>query len=574
MGLDGKPEDTSSSVRRRLWAAMLAPVVLLLPFLNRALHVDDPMFVWVAKQIAREPLDFFGGVVDMGTKLAPYYELNHNPPATSYYLAMVGPLADWREWALHAAFLVFPALYGWGMFRLAVRFTRYPLLATLATVATPGFLVSASTLMTDVPMVALYVAGVSLWLDGLETSRARFFVLSAVVLTLAGLSKYFGMTAVPLLAAYTILRERRLDPRLGYLAIPVIGMALFQWWHYRLYGQFNLFDATALALDEEYRLDETPYARVLLVTAFLGGCFLPLAFYALRWWRVPAVVIVAVVTVVLVLPFVDGYSLFQLTQSIFTEPFAASLLMNAALMLAAGFLMLGPVALALRRLNADTALLLLWVGGTLVFAMWINHFINARVLLPALPPLALLVFRGRFEAGDVSVEARWVRWAWVGLMPAVAFSLWLTTVDTLTANSTRDAAEAMAAAVEEDDAQLRYFGMWGFQYYMELEGAKAFSAEGGAYDETPQPVMQHGDYLGLFPWGQRRWTKPPKGMATVKILTYPQPAFAATFDGGWDASFYSHRHGILPYRIGLAPAQEYGLYRWTGPSYKPDPKAE
>lgn len=558
---------------RRLWAAMLVPVLLLLPFLNRALHIDDPMFVWVAKQIVREPLNFFGGVLDTGMDLIPIFEANHNPPATSYYLALIGPLAHWREWALHAAYLVFPALYGWGMFRLAARFTPYPLLTTLETIATPGFLVSASTLMTDVPMVAFYVAGVALWLDGLDQSSARLLVLSAGALTLAALTKYFGLTAVPLLLAYTVLRERRFSARLGYLAIPVIAMGLFQLWHYRLYGEFNIVHAMGLALDTEYRVDETPFARTLLALVFLGGCFLPLAFYAVRWWRPRALAVVVALTAFLVLPFTGGYSLAQLSLGS-TDPFPASILVNLALMLAAGLLLFGPVGLALRKVNADTALLLLWLGGTLLFAIRINHFINARVLLPALPPLALLIFRTRFSTGDAAGESRRLRWAWAGLVPAVAFSLWLTTVDTLSANHARDAAEQMAAAVNQDDAQVHYYGMWAFQYYMDLNGAKPFGVDDGGLGGDPQPKMRHGDYLAVFPWGQKKWDKPPKDMVPVEVLTYRQPAFAATFDASTYAGFYSHRHGILPYRLGPVPPEEYGLYQWTGPSYTPEADTE
>ena len=37
-----------------------AAVAVLAPFARKAFNVDDPLFLWTARQIARDPADFFG----------------------------------------------------------------------------------------------------------------------------------------------------------------------------------------------------------------------------------------------------------------------------------------------------------------------------------------------------------------------------------------------------------------------------------------------------------------------------------------------------------------------------------
>ena len=49
--------------RGRIWAAVLAGV-LLLPFVHKAFHLDDTLFLFAAEQIARAPMDFYGSDVN------------------------------------------------------------------------------------------------------------------------------------------------------------------------------------------------------------------------------------------------------------------------------------------------------------------------------------------------------------------------------------------------------------------------------------------------------------------------------------------------------------------------------
>src|SRR4029078_375773 len=71
------------------------------------------------------------------------------------------------------------------------------------------------------------VWSVDCWLRGLEERHSYWLLLLASLLfAAAALTKYFGVSLVPLLAAYTVARERRLTSRLLFLLIhnAIIGI--------------------------------------------------------------------------------------------------------------------------------------------------------------------------------------------------------------------------------------------------------------------------------------------------------------------------------------------------------------
>ena len=196
-------------------------IACLLPFSGRAFHIDDPLFVLAARQIARHPLDPYGFNLIWCESLERMADITKNPPLACYYGAAVGQVAGWSERAFHLAFLVPALALVLGTYRLAKHFTRFPLLAALATVLTPGILVSACSVMCDTMMVALWVWAVILWIEGLQPRKAWYLAGSGVLIAASALTKYFGASLILLLAAYSFARLRRLGNWIWYLLIPV-----------------------------------------------------------------------------------------------------------------------------------------------------------------------------------------------------------------------------------------------------------------------------------------------------------------------------------------------------------------
>src|SRR6266567_9562487 len=99
-------------------------VAALAPFLNKAFHVDDPLFLWMAQQIAKHPLDPYGFDVNWSSFTQPMSMVMQNPPLCSYYIAAIGSIFGWSEISLHAAFLLWATMSILGTFALAQRICR------------------------------------------------------------------------------------------------------------------------------------------------------------------------------------------------------------------------------------------------------------------------------------------------------------------------------------------------------------------------------------------------------------------------------------------------------------------
>ena len=84
-------------------------LLFLAPFAGKAIHIDDPMYLWAAHQIQSEPFDFYGFDVNWYGNEKSMVEANKNPPLVSFYLAFSAALLGWSELALHLAMLL-PAM--------------------------------------------------------------------------------------------------------------------------------------------------------------------------------------------------------------------------------------------------------------------------------------------------------------------------------------------------------------------------------------------------------------------------------------------------------------------------------
>jgi hypothetical protein len=571
--MSGRNEQTAAPVRaaRASHAALafVLPILMLAPFANKAINFDDPCFVWVAQQIREAPLDFFGSVVDQGYKQTPMYAFNHNPPGVSYYLAFVSLFFGWEEVPLHLGMNLFAGMAGAGVYMLASRLCARPLLMTLTAILTPAFFVSASSLMTDVPMLAFYVWAVYAWVAGLEERRNAWLAAAAVAVALSALCKYYGITAVPLLLAYGLLKRRRLGAWAAWLLIPVAVLAGFQVWTWRLYGSANLLDAANVALNARFRVNEGSFFRPPDVLIFLGGSLAPLALHAPRIFRWRAIAAGLGAVILLMLPAIEGYSALQLMMGI-TERLNLAMTLQTAAMLGIGLFAVSLVVPnLLRRRDAETALLALWLLGTLVFTVEINHFVDVRALLPALPAIVILLDRAMPAAASA------VTWRTGWPLPAAAlFTLWVMAGDYTASDNARDGAVRAAKIATDEGTPFYFSGFGAFHFYAERLGGRPVDVESGGFGTEARPKMQHGELLAMDSAGSEAWRVPPRQMEEVAMHEAPNPWGVTTYHPGLETGFYNHMGGFLPYVIGRVPPERYGVYRWTGPSYVPRPAGE
>ncbi len=391
------PTDSVLNQRQRIHYLLLAAAVLacLVPFSGKPFNIDDTLFVYEARQIAQHPLDPFGFKVNWFIDAIPMAYETRNPPLASYYSAAAAVFVGWSERALHLAFLL-PALATvLGTYRLAQRLTNSSLLAAAATLLTPGFLVSANSVMCDTMALALWLWAIIFWVEGFEPQKPRSLAISAVLITLCALTKYFGIALIPLLAVYSLARQRRLGSWAWYLLLPILALTGYQHWTKAVYGLRMITFAAHIATGVRQGRHASILANALVDFSFVGGCTLPALTFAPFIW--PRKKILAVCVLSVLAGFLISTGRIGLGETLGPSDFYRHWFLvgiQLSLFIAAGFSVMALAAAdTWKRKNAESLLLMLWVLGTFIFTGFVNWTINARSVLPLIPAAGILLAR-------------------------------------------------------------------------------------------------------------------------------------------------------------------------------------
>lgn len=516
----------------------------LLPFVNKAYHIDDPLFVWVARRIVHAPFDFYGFQVNWYGYAQPISEVVKNPPLFAYWLALAGWFGGWREWVMHVAGLVFSVGAVLGSYQVGRVLGARPALAALLTLFTPVFLISATQVMCDVPMLCLWLWGIYFWICGERLGDARRLWLAALLVGLCALTKYFGAALIPLLGVYSVARNGRPTGRLLPLLLPVTLLLGYQALTWRQYGVGLFADAARYAVAAR-AVQRAPLALIRGLI-FTGGCLVSLLAVGPLLWRgrgLPAWGGGVAAVLALAASRACGPAAWRESLGVGRAAFPVM-----ALFLVAGC---GVAVLAVaewrRSPTAESLLLLLWAAGTFVFGVWVNWSLNGRSLLPLAPSFALLVAR-RARADAERVPP--LRWA-AALLIAAAVAFVPARADERHAHCTRAAAGRILDRFSGSGGTVWFQGHWGFQYYMEEGGAKALDNKRLALrpgDVVVVPQNNAVDYLLQDVWFGEADTFYIQAMRRVACTDY-----------NVGAGFYYDRIGPLPFGVGFIVPERYDV---------------
>lgn len=552
-------------IQRQLpWLVVtLVPALCLIPFIDKAFNIDDPLFLWAAQQIQTHPLNFYDFTINWYGFDAPMSIINKNPPGVSYYIAAVAFLFGGSEIVLHWAFLVPALAVSLGTYWLAKAFCSHPVLATLIGILTPVFLVSSSSVMSDTLMLAFYIWAIVSWVYGLKYQNSWLLFISSLLIVLSAFSKYFGVSLIPLLFVYTWAFIGKPTKQLLFLLLPIVFVIGYEWLTDSLYGQGLMLSAQSYASTHSPLLSSQFLGNTFFGLCFLGGCYASVFFYTPWLWTrrvlINGLLIIALLMLVIVI---------FASQS---NEIRFGFLVQVVLFTMVGLQIIALAVLELwERRNPEALLLCLWILGVFVFSSLLNWTVNARTLLPMLPAVGILVVR-RLEQGamekkqDITFQPRnWSKtlafWLSKGtiyqeklvpLIPAAIVAILVLSMDYGLANSTREAASQITKKYGHGNGTLWFQGGWGFQYYMEKAGATKI--------DFSRPRIMAGDLM-VIPMNNTNRKPPPENTALVETLYVPASRWGSTMSFVLGAGFYAHEWGILPFAFGAAPNEVYFIY--------------
>ena len=530
-------------------------LICLLPFIFKAFNIDEPLFVWAAKHIAAgHHLNPYGFQVNWYGWNMPMFEVTKNPPFACYYIALAGTLFGWSEVALHTAMLI-PAIAAiLGTYLLAARFCRRPIEAAFAAMLTPVFLVSSTAVMSDTLMLAFFVWAVFVWVVGLEKDKHSYLALSAVLVGVCALTKYYGGVLIGLLFVYSFLKKRQLGWWIAHFLITVSILVAYQLITKDIYGRGLLLDAAsyATAARKDFGLDYL--TKALICLSFTGRCLACMAFYAGRIFSNKGLILGTILTVLLILtlPYIGAVTGIMLSNN---NGVRWGLAAQLGLMIVLGF---GILALAItdftRRRDAESVMLAMWVIGTYIFATFFNWTVNGRTILPMVPAVGILMMRciDDSRTGDVR-RPLWLPAA--PLIVAAILALLVTWSDFTLANIQKEAAIQIKDRYAGIKQTVWYEGHWGFQYYMDEIGFKAidFTASDLALGDIIVIPKNNTNTIELPGWAVEH--------SDIIELGAGRPL--TTMSGVAGAGFYWDAYGPLPYAFCSVPTEQYYIFKMT-----------
>ncbi|MCK5716838.1 MAG: glycosyltransferase family 39 protein [Thiomargarita sp.] len=521
---------------------IIIPILCLIPFADKAFHIDAPLFIWVAQHIQTDPLNFYDFSINWYNTAQPMFMVNQNPPGVSYYIALVAFFFGWSESALHIAFILPAVAVSMGTYFLAKEWCSHPVLATLISILTPVFLVSSSTIMSDIMMLAFYVWAIVLWVYGLKYNQIWLLLLSTIFIALSALTKYFGASLIPLLFVYTWTVEGKPHKKLLILSLPMLALCGYEWITYHLYGQGLILNAGLYASGSSAELSTSMFGNLFVGITFLGGCYASVFFFTPYLWsrRIIRYTLFIITLFMLVMIIFLGIS----NQ---TESIHFSFIVQLLLFIIVGIQILALTFLDLwKNRNSSALLLSLWIIGVFVFSSLLNWTINARTLLPMLPAIGILVVR-HLEINPIS------KWKMIfPLIPATVIAILVLIMDYDLANNNRHAASQVALNVKSLERNVWFQGNWGFQYYMEKEGLSKI--------DTIQSRISRDDLMVFSKSSSNIINFDNTAFLKNLTLFMPNSRWGSTMSIEGGSGFYSHQWGILPFVFGNVPDETYLFY--------------
>lgn len=580
-------------------------LVISLPFINKAFHIDDQPFIKIAEKIKEHPIDPYYGITGFFDKELFWFTLIHSPPLLSYFLTPFISLTERpKEPVLHLACLLFTLLAGISFYFLAKRFTppdcrqasldselgqarrggqatKSPLFATLFLVSTPAFIVSSHSVMADVPLLALCMIAITTYIYGLDNNSQKLLILSGIMLGLASLTGYIALSFFPLLLTYAVLQKK-----LSWKAIfpLIIGGAIFSPWiiqNYIFYGVSHLMkDKIFLQAVNSLTLEQFVHRGVSNISAIGGVTIFPVAILAGVLKNKSSKVSYICCLMLTIFLCTKGSHYLKIKDYILFQRVLLIFFLSTGL-----FAVYKVFEKGLQKhifSNSDNFFLVLWFGGVLIATILFLYFGCARRTLLLLPPLIIIftneiniLFRAKvfrklsviciFLATLTGIAIAVTDYEWAGIYRKFVKSL---SIQYLSPNIRN---------------QVWFTGEWGFKLYMQEAGASFFLSENAAgIENDPSAKLLH---------SKSKW-KPrekfmvkrvyPKEGNIIVVPTLPCPGELGNISSHLilireesylpnlpirlmslqaNAGFYSEGTGLLPYSFSTAELEHLYIYR-------------
>jgi hypothetical protein len=539
---------------------VLTVAACAIPFLGQPFHMDDGFYMDMARNAQNNPLFpndtpyMFQGIFwsDLGSH-------SHGPLVT-YFLAAIlhffgeGP---GKEWVYHLFALVFPLLAVLSFYWICARFVDRPLWPAMMLACSPLFLVTQHTLMTDVPMLAFWLASICFFLWAVDLRRNALFGLSALSQVAAVFTSFQSLALFPLLGFYYLKKGRGGK---AWVSLTIAPITISAWYllnciHYKR----PLWEKTLGYMQSRSPLSlDVLWIKLVSIFEYQGWLII-FPFFILyvlaRGLKWRACMLASLCAVYLAQISVPQYGWVE--KGIFV------------LGLVAGFFATVEMGKAGRRAffqggkadsldRVDSQFIALWYFGFFAYCFLFLTEGSARYILPMVPPFILCFFQflERSEVPEYRLPRRLINSAMLASGCLVISLLWGLTLSHADQEFAKIYPRAAAEFREIVDRMEAYSsGEWGFRYYLGRVGAPPLPADsslvhGGSFIAVPklaQPNDVPSDLKSL--------------LIPVQNLTYRPSTPLRVLDWQTPAGFWSSGWGLIPFSFSWQPLEQIEIFQ-------------
>jgi hypothetical protein len=546
---------------KRLFLAWLLPFALGLPFVGRAVFVDDHYHRLMARGLLEHPArpyDFRAddaGPDNLAWERGSFPRMV-NPPLHHYLLAAFEGLGGGRLWVTRLGALAFSSLAAVFLFLLARRWLFPPWPVTALAVLTPAFWLSSYSLLIDSTMLTFFLASLWAWVEGLRKGSAPLLAAAGLMMGCTVLTKYTGGFVCVLAVVWWAMQEKRRPRDLLWLLVPAAVLLAWNAWTAAVYG------APHLLASSERVVQTFQWSNVLVFLIFFSGVLLaPLAGWA-QAGRGPR--LAAGLSAALLAGFLSsakgGYDVLQAVQM-------AAFAFGGVLFLLE----------ALRRAGSspERRFLAVWLLLGSLQMVFVMGWFAARYYLVVLPPAILLFYAWLQDAGR-SFPSRLNRRQSLAAAAFFAAGLALAWADHRQAGVHR--------LVRADVVRDGWEAAGGRRFYLGDSFTGSVLKDAGWETAFPETEFKPGDLVLARQVVMPAWwfrlvrlesahgpdgpglfarTDGPGQFEIVKVYEYPWAFPLRVMDNDGAAGFYASVWGALPFAASKSPLDRYVLLKVT-----------
>ncbi len=525
----------------KLWAALCFGLLIGLVNVAKPVHVDDALYLNIARRIVTHPLDPFGGILNWQQIPEPTYNVSISPPLLSYWFAMVMIVAGENIPLLHLSMIPWLLLACWGVFRLGERWANAGLLTVLLVIGGPAVVVGLN-LMLDVPLLACMCASVE-FLARIETTRTPVRML-ALASAFAAIGVGIKMPALALVPVFLVasLTTRRWGPALAALG-PLLALVCWQTISRSIYGTSQVNAGLSFLAKLQTSLLPQTIERILTMMVILATTF-PL--WLATPWRSRRAIGQALIA---------GLATATAAWLLRSTPMNRLTEVTPAFL---GAVFLGTFSVAaivwpgrpwtLKSFDPRLWLAAWIVSGAAVVILF-GPFVAVRSFLPIHPPLAIWLIGGF----DPVRPRRAALWFTVAL--TLLLSILLAATDLHWASCYPRAVREIAARFGGSNRPIDFLGHWGWQYYAERAGFRPWDAR--RIDAPAGTIV-------VIPYrADKQWINPMvvSRFRPVDEITISRSALRfTTWNRESGFRFYGGDFGQLPWGFSNEPTERFSIY--------------